>query len=102
MRAGEPFEGDQSGAARRGALVLEPAPQQLELLAVAELCDRPVGLGADAIVAVAGRVLDLLVPLGAQRRQTPLVARLRKLVGAGCRLRERHEIEEAGRALGPT
>ena len=42
-----PSRRDQRRAARRRALVLQPAPQQLELLPEAELRDRAVGLGAD-------------------------------------------------------
>ena len=53
--ARERLERDQRGAARGRALVLEPAAQQLELLAEPELRDRAIGLGADAVVGVARR-----------------------------------------------
>ena len=102
MVAREPFERDQRRAARGRGLVLEPAPEQLELLAEAELRDRAVGLRADAVVGAAGGVLELVVPLLAQRRERLLVAGGRELVGASRGLGERHAIDEAGRAPGPT
>ena len=102
MVAGEPFERDQRRAARGRALVLQPAPDELELLPEAELRDRAVGLGADAVVGVPRGVLELLVPLLPQRRERLLVAGGGKLVGLLRGFLERHPIDEAGRAPGPT
>ena len=65
----EALERDERRAARGRALVLEPAPQELELLAEPELGDRAIGLGADAVVGVAGAGLDLLVPLRPELRE---------------------------------
>ena len=62
----------------------------LELLPKAELADRAVRNGALAVVAAAGGRLHLLVPLLAQRRELPLGARLRKLVGLRGSLGEGH------------
>ena len=99
--AGETFERDQRRAAGSGALVLEPAADELQLLPEAELRDRPVGLCSHAVVGVSGCVLELVVPLLPQGRERLLVSGRGQLVGASCRLGERHEIEEAGRAAGP-
>jgi hypothetical protein len=63
--AREELERDERRAAARGALVLEAAPKQLELLPVAELADCAIGDRADAVVGVAGGGLELVVPLGA-------------------------------------
>jgi hypothetical protein len=60
--AGEQFERDQRRAAARGALVFQPAPQELRLLAKTELSDRPVGDCALAVVGRASRVLELVLP----------------------------------------
>lgn len=83
MVARESLERDQRRAARGRALVLEAAPDELELLAEAELRDRPVGLRADAVVDAPDRVLELLAPLGPERRESTLVPRLGKRVGLG-------------------
>jgi hypothetical protein len=61
----EQLERDERRAATRGALVLEPAPEQLELLAVAELSDRAICDGALAVVDAAGQPLELVFPLRA-------------------------------------
>ena len=67
--------------ARPGSRPASPRRSELELLAEAELRDRAVGLGADAVVGVPRRVLELLVPLLPQRREPALVTRGRELVG---------------------
>ena len=104
MVAREAFERDQRRPPRSRALVLEPAPDQLELLAEAELRDRAVGVRADAVVRVPRRVLQLLVPLLPQRREPALVSLLRQGVGLRRSLLQRHApgIDEAGRGPGPT
>ena len=99
--AREPLERDERRAAHRRALVLEPAPEQLDLLAEAELADRPVGDRALAVVGVAGRGLDLVAPLGAELRQLLLGARLRERVGLRRRLGERQLTEARLRGAGP-
>jgi hypothetical protein len=68
----EELERQERGAAARRALVLEAAPEQLELLAVAKLADRPIGDGALAEVDAARRSLELVLPLRPQRRQLAL------------------------------
>ena len=90
MRPREALERDERRAARGRALVLEPAAQQLELLAEAELRDRAVRLRAHAVVGVARARLDLLVPLRAKLRERALVTGLREGVRLGSRLGERH------------
>ena len=65
MVAREPLERDQGRAANGWALVLEPAAQQLELLAEPKLRDRAVRDGTHPVVGVARRRLDLVVPLAA-------------------------------------
>ena len=102
MVAREALERDQGRAARGRALVLQPAPDELELLAEAELRDRAIGLGADPVVGAPGRVLQLLVPLLAEGCERRLVTGSGELVGASRGLGQVHEIEEAGRAPGPT
>ena len=103
LRPREALERDQRRAARGRALVLEPAPQELELLPEAELRDRAVGLRADAVVAAARGGLELVVPLAREgwrapsRRRRPR-ERVRVLGGLG----ERHATVERERAPGPT
>jgi hypothetical protein len=99
--AGEALERDEGGAAGGRALVLEPAAQELELLAEPELCDRAIGLGTNAVVGIASAGLDLLVPLRAQPRESRLVSRLCEGVRLGSRLAEGHESEESERGPGP-
>jgi hypothetical protein len=102
MVSRERLEGDQRRAAGRGALVLEPASQELELLAEAELGDCAVRLRSHAVVGVARPGLDLLVPLDTERRKRTLVAGLREGVRLGSRLGEAHTSESSDRAPGPT
>src|ERR671918_1502524 len=98
----ETFERDQRRPAGGRALVLEPAPEQLELLAEAELRDRAVGLRANAVVHVAGRMLDLFVPLHAEGRERALVTGLGKRVRLGRGVPEAHSSSASVRAPGPT
>jgi len=63
MLAREELERDQRRAAAGRALVVEPAPQELGLLPEAELPDRAVRNRALAVVARAGRALQLVGPL---------------------------------------
>ena len=102
--AREQLERDQGRAAAGRALVVEAAPEQLDLLTEAKLADRPVGDRALAVVGAPGRALDLVVPLPAQVGELALVARLRKGISLrGCFL----EIQDAWspfseRGAGPT
>jgi hypothetical protein len=105
MLAREELERDERGAAARRALVLEPAAEQLELLAVAELPEGPVGDGADAVVGIPGRGLDLVVPLGPQPREVTLRALLGKpgRLGSRCRqIRQLRATAEPARRSAPT
>jgi hypothetical protein len=84
----ERLQRDQRRAATRGALVLEAAAKQLELLAEPELADRAVGDGALAVVGAAGLALDLVGPLLAQIGEVPLAALLGESLGLrGCLLK---------------
>jgi len=74
MLTREKLERDQRRAAAGGALVLEPAPQQLRLLPVPELPDRPVRNGALAIVRRADGSFELVLPLRPQRGELALRA----------------------------
>ena len=89
-RLRQALHGNERRAADGRTVVLEPAPQQLELLTEAELPDRTIGDRALAVVAAACGGLDLFVPLLAQRRQLALGARLRELVGLGGSFGEGH------------
>jgi len=66
MVAGEKLERDERGAAARGALVLEPTPQELRLLPVPELADRSVRDGALAVVRRTDGSLEFVLPLRPQ------------------------------------
>src|SRR5438552_3476592 len=104
MVAGEQLERDQRRAAAGGTLVLEPAAQELELLPVAELPDPAVGRSARAVVAVAGRRLDLVVPLLAELCELALGAGGGQLVRLRRSLREIQRRTPTGneRRSGPT
>jgi len=78
MIAREQLEREERRAAARGALVLEAAPQELGLLPVAELPDRPVRDGALAVVGGPRLALDLVLPLRAQLCELALRALLRE------------------------
>jgi hypothetical protein len=82
----EQLERDQSRASAGRALVLKTPPQQLELLPVAELPERPVRDGALTVVGAACGGLDLLVPLRAQTGKVAFRALLGEPVrlGSGC------------------
>ena len=75
-------------ASRGGALVLESAAEELQLLAVAELADRAVGDGALAEVLAARGALELVLPLRPERRELGFGAGRRQLVGFRRRLSE--------------
>src|SRR5205085_11064169 len=102
--AREKLKRDERRAAAGRALVLEPAPQQLELLPVTELADRAVGRGTLAEVGAPRRRLQLVVPLGPQLGELALGSALRELVGLDGRLGERHGFAAIGcsRGSGPT
>ena len=102
MRPREPFERDQGRAAHGRAVVLEPAAEQLELLAEAELGDRPVGERAHPVVVAPARRLDLVGPFAAERGELALQATLRVLVRERGGLREIHQLPPSERGPGPT
>jgi hypothetical protein len=81
----EELEREERGAAARRALVLEPAPEQLELLAVPELPDRAVRQRAFAEIGAAGCALDLVLPLRPVRGELLLVTPLGQLGRLGSR-----------------
>jgi len=83
----EELEREERGAAARGAFVLEPAAEQLQLLAVPELPDRAVGDRPLAEVGAAGRAFDLVLPLRPVRGELSLLATLGQLgrLRRGCR-----------------
>src|SRR5581483_4674117 len=99
--ARKPLDREQGGAAAGGALVLEPATEQLGLLPEPELSDRAERDRAVAVVVRARCVLELLVPLLAEHRQRALVACLRQCVRFGSGLGERHAVARLW-AGGPT
>jgi hypothetical protein len=102
--AREELEREECRAARRGALVLEPSPEELQLLAVPELPDRAVGDGAFAKIGAPRRPFDLVGPLGAQLRELALGTRDRQLVGlgSGCgQLRQRTASAPPARCTAP-
>jgi hypothetical protein len=72
MVAREELQREERRAAARRALVLEPAPQQLELLPVAELPDRAVRERALAEVLATCRALDLVLPFRPVRGELAL------------------------------
>ena len=74
------LERDQRRAAAGGALVLEPAAEQLGLLPKAELADGPVRDGSLTVVVGAGRGLELVRPLRAEPRKLAFGAFPRELV----------------------
>ena len=68
------LERDQRGAAARRALILEPAPEELRLLPVAELPDGPVRDCALTVVRRTDRSLELVLPLRPQLGELALRA----------------------------
>lgn len=81
----EELEREECGPARSRALVLEPTPEQLQLLAVPELAYRAIGDRALAEVRAASRRLELVVPSSPQGRKLALRARRRQLFCLGRR-----------------
>jgi hypothetical protein len=81
MLARQELERDERRPAAGGALVLEAAAEQLELLPEPELADGSVGERADAVVGVSRVRLDLVVPLRAELRELALRPALRERVG---------------------
>ena len=77
----EQLERDEGGAAARRARVLEPAPEQLELLAEPELADRAIGDGPLLVVGAARSCLELVGPLRAHLGEITLGSALGQLVG---------------------
>jgi len=100
--AREQLERDQRRAAARRALVVEAAPEELDLLTEAKLADGPIGDRALAVVGAPGRTLDLVLPLPAQVGQLSLVALTREDVCSGSCLLERQESPFRERGAGPT
>jgi hypothetical protein len=70
----EELERDERRAAARGALVLEPAPQELRLLPVPELPDRPVRDGTLAVIRRTDGSLELVLPFRPQLGELALRA----------------------------
>jgi hypothetical protein len=104
MLAGEELERDQCRAATRGALILEPTPQELRLLPEAELPDGPVSDGALAVVRRTDGSLELVLPARAEFGELTLCAlaceRIR--LRGGCReLRQRTTTEGRARRSDP-
>jgi len=81
----EELQREEGRAAARRALVLEAAPEQLELLAVAELPDCAIRERAFAEIGAAGRALDLVLPLRPVRCELSLLAPLGQLGRLGSR-----------------
>jgi hypothetical protein len=78
--AREKLERDQRRTAAGRALVLEPAPQKLGLLAEPELPDCAVRNGALAVVGRAGRSLELVLPASAEIGELTLSALARERI----------------------
>jgi hypothetical protein len=76
MVAREQLQRQEGRAAARRALVLEAAPEQLELLAVAELPDCAIRERAFAEIGAARCAFDLVLPLRPLRGELSLVAPL--------------------------
>ena len=95
------LERDERRAAARRALVLEPAPQELHLLAEAELPDGPVRNGSLAVVGASRIRLDVFLPLTAEVRQLPFASFRSQRIGAGRCLGERQAVV-SDRGAGPT
>ena len=76
MIAGKELEGDQRRAAAGGAFVLEPSAQELRLLAIAELSDRPICDCSLAVVRRACEAFDLVLPFRPERGELLLLSAL--------------------------
>ncbi len=102
--AREQLQRDQGGAAAGRALVVEAALEQLDLLAKAELADRPIGDRPLAVIGAPGGALELVLPLPAQVGELLLLALLGESVGLGGCFREGQEAWSpfSERGAGPT
>ncbi len=102
--AREPLEGDQRRATARRALVVEPAAQQLDLLAEPELADGAKGRRPFAVVGAARAAFDLVLPLPAQVGELALLALLGEGLGPSRCLLEGQLAEPpfSDRGAGPT
>jgi hypothetical protein len=97
------FQRDQRRAAAGRALVVEPAREQLDLLAKAELPDGPIRDRPFTVVGAPGIRLDLVLPLAPEIREPPLVARLSEFVRlGGCLLEGQDVVAVSERGGGPT
>src|SRR5262245_61346925 len=83
MVARQELQREERRASRRRAAVVETTSQQLLLRPPAEHAHRAEAERALAEVRTSRRRLQLVVPLGPQRRQLLRRTVLRKLVGAG-------------------
>jgi hypothetical protein len=103
--AREQLQRDQRRPPAGRALIFQAAPQQLDLLPVAELADRAVGDCPLAIVGRTGGTLDLVLPTSAQTGERALVALVRQCgrLGSGCRqLRQLRASGTRGRCTAQT
>src|SRR5262249_4639463 len=100
--ARQKLERDQRRPATGRALVLDAAPEQLELLTKAELADRAVRDGPLLVARAAGRGLDLLVPLRPKLGKLSLGPALRQLVRLGGGFGEGQLTAARLRGAGPT
>ena len=100
--AGEQLERDQRRAAAGRALVLEAAPQQLDLLAETELADRAVRDRPLAVVRRRAGAFDLVLPLacGARRAPAPSPPRRARRPARRPRRASRRDRIERPRTLG--
>ncbi len=104
MLSGEKLERHERRAAAGRALVLDPPPEELGLLAEAELPDRAIRHDPIAVVARSSGRLELVRPRGAQAGELALLA----LLGEGLSLRRcllERQLAEAPlseRGAGPT
>jgi hypothetical protein len=76
MVPGQELERDERRAATGRALVLEASPEQLGLLAVAELADRAIGDGPLAVVRRPSEAFDLVLPARSEPRELLFLAAL--------------------------
>jgi hypothetical protein len=102
--AREQLERDERRPAHGRALVLESAPEQLELLPEPELPDRAIRDRALAVVSAAGRPLELVRPLQPEIGELALRAALGELLGLrGCFLQRQEPTSPfSDRGAGPT
>ena len=99
--AREQLERDERRPTNGRALVLEPAAEELELLAKSELADRAICHGTLTVVRAPRDALDLVCPLGAQIGELALGSLLGELLRLrSCLLERQTELSE--RWVGPT